>query len=397
MRRAVCFLLCAVLVGLVAARMALLEPVTTGGTAAEKEQDIVTDWDTQRYNALPLQLPVSTQTAGSALIAEMDRYYLSRTPTEKNASTGALAGKNLILILAEQWRPAPPDPDMAPALYRLWSEGLQCGQVYAPEWYQGSEGRKFALLAGITPTTVWGRSALAWMGEQDTYLPFALARSLAQTGYICRAYYRGGTEAAYEALGFTTAEKTLAADLETLDATLPVVMTASPFFAYYEWEAADGEEALARLLQSLTEAGHGEDTAVCLVTGGTEELRGQLYLWGVGLAAGEVTAPCSELDVTPTLLNLLGVGFDARFLSGRDILSGAESLVSLYGSAYGGWVTDAGYYDAAEDAFFRETDRMAGEQEAAGYIRRMRRQVYDSYVYARRIMENNYFHVVMGR
>ena len=117
-----------------------------------------------------------------------------------------------------------------------------------------------------------------------------------------------------------------------------------------------------------------------------------------GLAGLTVTAPCSELDVTPTLLDLFGAAYDARFLSGRDLLAdgaaaGPPALVSLYGSAYGDWVTDAGRYRAAEDVFLPAEGHGTDER----YVRRMRQLVYDRYTVSRRILESNYFRLAAGR
>lgn len=357
----------------------------------------MTDWDTKSYNVLPLEFPSSAQTAGSGLIAEMDRYYLSRTPSEKNACTGLMARKNLILILAEDWQAPAPDPTAAPGLYRMASEGVDFSSVYAPDWYQGQQGREFALLAGMTPTTIWGRPALEWVGQKQVYLPFALARGLASGGYICRAWPRQERPGSYETLGFSQVSAATTSDLDTLNATLEELVQIRPFFAYYVWSGQDCDANIQWLLWDLTRRGLEQDTAVCLVTGSAEERRGRLFLWGAGLAGLEVAAPCSELDVTPTLLNLWGLDYDARFLSGRDLFSGQTGPVSLSGSAYGDWVTDAGYYSVQENVFYGREGAFAGDTEAARYVRQARRQVYDNYIYARRVMENDYFQLLMDR
>ena len=115
MRRAVLTAALAVLGVLVGARASLATPEQ----AAAARMD---SWGPEGYNVLDLALPVSTQTAGSALVAEMDCYYLGRAPTAKNVYTGRLAGQNLILILAENWTVPSLEPKQAPGAYRLWSE-----------------------------------------------------------------------------------------------------------------------------------------------------------------------------------------------------------------------------------------------------------------------------------
>ena len=362
-----------------------------GGTAAAMAPAY---WDGARYNVSEAGAADRDQTAGSALLAEIDRYFLGRAPTAKNDCTGLLAGKDLILVLAEGWKAPELDEQSAPALYRLWSEGARLTDVYAPDWYQGRDGREFALLAGMTPTTIREETALVWTGLRGIELPWALPCRLAGEGYDCHAFPdREGREAAYEALGFGTVEpagEDLPARLETL-ASGP-----EPYFAYWVLPEGEEEAAMERLLAALDGTGLAGDTAVCLVTGGDEDLRGRILLWGEGLAGRTAAGPASELDAAPTLLDLMGAAYDARFLSGRDLFApaaeGEGSLVSLYGSAFSDWVTDRGRYDAGEDIFLpTEGQAIGNEKEQARYVATVRAAVYDRYVYARKVMETDYF------
>ena len=351
-------------------------------------------WSESGYNVVDRPM-AGNETAGSGAQAELESWFLSRTPTAKNDCTGLLAGKDLILILAEDWAlPAQAGPDQ-PALYRLWSEGAQITRVYAPDWYQGRDGREFALLTGMTPTTVQAETALARTGREGIYLPFALARALVRAGYDCRAFPdRAGNEAAYEALGFGGAEtpgQSLAARLEELAA-------GRPYFAYWVLPGGDGETALEAVISALDGLGLDRDTAVCLVTGSSDPLRGHIFLWGDGLAGRLADGPCSELDLAPTLLNLLGAEMDSRYFFGRDLFAPvaeeAGPLVSLTGSAFSDWVTDKGAYDAAENAFAPAAGTDLGTSEQARYAARIREEVYDRYVYARRVLETDHFRAV---
>lgn len=386
MRRIALALALAALGALVAARAGLRR-----APAAEAMAQV--SWSGAGYNVMDIAPAGDRQTAGNALVAEMDGYYLSRTPTAKNPCTGLLAGRNVVLILADSWETPDPAEGADTPLGRLWAEGARAEEYYAPDWYQGLDGREFALLAGMTPTTVRDRTAMDRVGDGDICLPFALARVLGREGYTCRALSpREDRAASYEALGFAPAEETPEAG----------PFPAEPFFLYYLWTGQEGESALEALLGALEGAGLAERTVVCLVTGRDEELRGRLYLSGPGLAGTEAAGPCSELDITPTLLNLLGAGYDARFLSGRDMFAPAGDaaagdipLVSLYGSAYSDWVTAVGRYDAGANALLRADGRQVPPGEAARYIRQASQMVYDRYVFARRVLENNYFRTVI--
>ncbi len=391
MRKILFLLLAAALVWLIVARGALPEPAAEAMAGAP-------GWDGDTYNVLDWDLSSRPETAGRTYFAEMDRYFLSRTPTAKHSRTGLLAGENLLLVLAEDWRPGDVGAGQTPVLYKLWSEGIRFADYYAPDWYQGQEGRLFALLTGLTPTTVENRTSLALLGEQDVLLPFALARGLGACGYTCRACPGAdGQDGVYAALGFSSV-RTSGAPGDGL----AELAESEPFFVCAVLDEEDGEAALEAMWQALEEAGLTERTAVCVVTGSGQSLRGGLFLWGPGLEPDAVAAPCSDLDVTPTLLDLFGAAYDSRFLSGRDVLAdgtagGPVPLVSLYGSAYSDWVTDAGRYTAADDRFLPADGRFGGTQQQDRYVSENRQAVYDRYVFSRRILESNYFRLVMGR
>ena len=391
MRRALLAAALTVLCALVGAR-ATLSPLV-------REEDAQRVWDAERYNVLDLAAPAASQTAGSALIGDLDRYYLGRTPTEKNVYTGRLAGKNLILILAEEWT-VPSLGDDAPAARRLWSEGARFREYFAPDWYQGMDGREFALLAGTVPTAVEDEPAMVWIGHADVQMRQALAQCLSREGYTCQVRAgRRGLEGAYAALGFESVK--LAGDPAE---DLTVLADRQPFFAYYALDSDDPEPVLESLLATLEARGMAGDTAICVAAGHEDPLRGHLFLWADGMAGAEAGAPCSELDAAATLLNLFGAAYDSRLLSGRDVFAPREAgageqdpLVILYGSAYSDWVTDRGNYAAAQERFFPAEGAFSGRSEARRYAAQMCRRVYDSYIYARRAVENDYFRLAAER
>lgn len=388
MRRVILAGLLAVLAALTAARAAVERPAAEAAAAVH--------WDQSAYNVVEMDMPARTGTAGSTLIAALDSYFRSRVPTEKGDCTGLLAGYDLILLLADGLSSDAVSQESTPALWRLWTEGVRFRQVYAPDWYQGADGRLFALLTGMTPTVEGESSSLAWAGQQGTYLPFALGTCLAGQGYDCRIWpERPEQSAACAALGF--APQSGGADGGEALAGALADRGAAPVALCLAVADGGAEQTVDRLWRLLEQNGRINDTAVCLVAWGQGE-QSSLFLWADGLAGREVACPCSELDVTPTLLNLLGVDYDSRFLSGRDVLArDAGSVpVGLSGSAYAGWVTDAGRYDPQTEQFSPADSRFSGRQEIERYVSRMRRAVYEQYVCAREIMECDYFRVRMG-
>ncbi|MBR2716503.1 MAG: hypothetical protein IKD79_02040 [Oscillospiraceae bacterium] len=397
MRRFLFISLVIALAALVAARSSLLPEESVEASAYDPGYG---------FNMLELGAPAAGETAGSAMLAEMNEYFFSRTPTAKSAVTGAFRGKNLILICADSWSPDPTNRRLNPALSRLWREGARMSNVYRPDWYQGQEGREFALLSGLMPVRVDDKTALTWIGEQNTFLPFALARRLREGGYDTLAYIRSESHRpAYEVLGFSAVSVTDGAAEAAAAAAGEDRPAGRRFFAFYLWTDPDCEAALSLLLDALADSGHREDTALCLLTAGREPDRAQLFLWAEGMQAPTAGIPCSELDVTPTLLNLLGLSFDSRFLSGRDIFaensapgeaSAAMPLVSLHGSAYSDWISDAGFYSAAESVFLPEGACFKSAEETVRYAQTVCGMVYDRYVFARRALEYNYFQLALA-
>lgn len=83
--------------------------------------------------------------------------------------------------------------------------------------------------------------------------------------------------------------------------------------------------------------------------------RNTWFLWsGAVKEPVIIDTPCSSLDMLPTVLNLLGVDFDSRFLFGRDMLdrsytpytAASNMPLVVFPQGGRGWISDAGmYYD----------------------------------------------------
>lgn len=379
MYRGALYFLLGVLGALLAARMALPGAAAQEAPAPALSEEPLWGYQTGAF------VPAEPETAGSGLVGEISRFFLSLPAAERHALTGSLEGRNLVLIFAGDWAADPSDRRTSPALYSFSRDAAQLTGMYFPEWYQ-AEGRSFALLTGLVPARAGDGDAMAWLASHGTYLPYTLANRLGGAGYRTLAVLPAGDAAeVMTALGFAEA-RVAAGTARDMVAQTADELSGEPFFAYYRLAEGEEDAALDLLLRTLEEAGAAGRTAVCLLTGDAEPGRGRLYLWGCGLT-GTLDTPCSELDVTPTLLSLFGADYDSRFLMGRDILAqNAEPLVILQGSAYGSWLTDRGRYEAAESAFY-PSDGLAD----GAYARAIGDKVYDAYVYSRRVLETDYF------
>ena len=74
--------------------------------------------------------------------------------------------------------------------------------------------------------------------------------------------------------------------------------------------------------------------------------------------------PCCNVDILPTVLNLLGIPFDSRMLSGTDIFSDSLHAAMLYNKNF---ITDSVKYDAAngKTKWLVDTDDLNSEQMQA--------------------------------
>lgn len=87
----------------------------------------------------------------------------------------------------------------------------------------------------------------------------------------------------------------------------------------------------------------------------------------------QVDKVCCQVDILPTVSNLLGLEYDSRMLSGTDILSDSAGLVAFNS---GCWLSDAGYYDRYNDGKFTPAPgvSMTPEQQEE-YVAAMRKVV----------------------
>lgn len=87
-------------------------------------------------------------TEGNDVLSELNAYFSSRTPTNKNEKTGMFKGCNLILITAESFSYLAIDPELTPTLYKLQTEGFNFTNFYTPYWDVSTSDGEYAALTG---------------------------------------------------------------------------------------------------------------------------------------------------------------------------------------------------------------------------------------------------------
>lgn len=167
------------------------------------------------------------------------------------------------------------------------------------------------------------------------------------------------------------------------------------------------DRAMEKLLAGLEEAGSAERTLIVVCPdhypyglseaaiaelGGVDSsdpialMKSSLLMYVPGSKPEVVTKPCSSLDVLPTVYNLLGISYDSRLLSGRDIFSTSPALVPF---ADYSWITEKGMY-RAEEGQFEATADFEGEV-SADYLAAVDAEVEWRIRFGRFVLDTNFY------
>jgi phosphoglycerol transferase MdoB-like AlkP superfamily enzyme len=171
------------------------------------------------------------------------------------------------------------------------------------------------------------------------------------------------------------------------------------------------DQAMASLLAQLEAAGVAERTLIAMsadhypyglsdkaldeLAGHKVERNFELYqspwiLYNPGQTPLVIEAPCSSLDMIPTLSNLLGLDFDSRLLMGRDVFSDGEPLVMFLNKSF---ITSKGRYDAVKREFV-PAEGVEPLQDPGMYVRRLTKVIEDKFHYSAKILDKDYYRLL---
>ena len=194
----------------------------------------------------------------------------------------------------------------------------------------------------------------------------------------------------------------------------------------YMATAMEVDRALELLLQKLEEAGKLDKTLI-VATGDhipyfnvdtLEELAGKsfgsskalesldesaidfdvykntLIMWSASMEEPiQIDKPCCQVDILPTLSNLLGLEYDSRMLAGSDILSDSEGLVVFTSRC---WETDRGFYNRYTGEFTPAPGVTMTAEEQESYVSTMKKLVQYKLECTDMIVENNFYDYAFG-
>jgi len=120
--------------------------------------------------------------------------------------------------------------------------------------------------------------------------------------------------------------------------------------------------------------------------------KNSLIMWSASMTEPvEVDKVCCQVDILPTVSNLLGLEYDSRMLAGSDILSDSEGLVVFTSRC---WKSDKGFYDRFTQTFTPAPGVEMTAEEQEQYVSAMRKLVSYKLDSTDLIVENDFYEQV---
>lgn len=173
------------------------------------------------------------------------------------------------------------------------------------------------------------------------------------------------------------------------------------------------ELMLEYLVKRLDEAGKLEDTVFAMapdhypyvlkeqsqidllgedVYDGYNIYRNKFILWSASMEEPVVSDKyCTSIDIVPTLLNLFGIEYDSRLVTGTDIMSNSQGIAFFRGRFGVSWITKQGTYEAKDDVFIRSKDSTLRDDETDAYVKNINNALHLKTTFARGLLEKNYY------
>ena len=409
------------------------------------------------YNTMDIDFETLIASGGDDKLNSMHKYFSSIEPSKTNEYTGIFEGCNLIMMTCEGFSPYVISPELTPMLYEMSTTGFVFNNFYTPLWWVSTSDGEYVACTSLMPKSgVWSFSR-----SGNNFMPFCLGNQFRKLGYVTKAYHNHtytyyDRDTSHPNMGYDykgvgnglEVKKTWPeSDLEMINVTVDEYIDQQPFHTYYMTVSGhmnynfggnqmasknreyvkdlplsdtckayiacnlELEFALQSLVQKLEEAGIAENTVIAMsadhypygmekqyldelagheVEENFEKYRNTFILWKKGMKPVVVDKPCASIDILPTISNLFGLEYDSRLLIGRDILCDDPALVIFSNRS---WITDrASYNSKTKKVTFTD-----GTTEDKDYVNEINRKVANKFAFSERILDTNYYNVVVPR
>ena len=126
----------------------------------------------------------------------------------------------------------------------------------------------------------------------------------------------------------------------------------------------------------------------------TEVYRNTLIMWTGSMEEKVVVDKvCTQVDILPTVSNLLGLEYDSRMLPGSDILSRGDGLVIFYSKS---WRSDNGYYNSFTQEFTLNDGLKLSDEAVENYVEVMNKVVDCKRNMTTMILATDFYELALG-
>lgn len=125
----------------------------------------------------------------------------------------------------------------------------------------------------------------------------------------------------------------------------------------------------------------------------TDVYKNTLIIWSASMEQPvQVDKPCSQVDILPTVSNLLGLEYDSRMMAGTDVMSETDPIVIFFSTS---WLTERGSYNRYTGGFTpAEGENMSPEEQDA-YVENIKYIVDCRLDMGAMIIEEDYYRQVL--
>ena len=118
-----------------------------------------------------------------------------------------------------------------------------------------------------------------------------------------------------------------------------------------------------------------------------------LAIWNPNIETKQIDKVCCQVDILPTVSNLLGLEYDSRMLGGTDILSTSEGLVIFSSNC---WRSDKGFYNSFTKTFTPNEGVNMSQTALDTYVKYMNNVVSNRRKITNMIIESNFYDFALG-
>ena len=125
----------------------------------------------------------------------------------------------------------------------------------------------------------------------------------------------------------------------------------------------------------------------------TDVYKNTLIIWSASMEQPvQVDKPCSQVDILPTVSNLLGLEYDSRMMAGTDVMSETDPIVIFFSTS---WLTERGSYNRYTGGFTPAEGENMSQEEQDAYVENIKYIVDCRLDMGAMIIEEDYYRQVL--